>query len=104
MRWMVCVRTAVPVWTLHSAQRRTLVYVIRTLFLECRALAYVVSRWPFTAETSVRFQASPCGVWDGGSRTGTGLLSEYFGFPLPLHSAIAACSLRHLLPIPENLS
>jgi len=78
---MVYVTTAVPVWTQHSAQRRTLVYVIRTLFLECRALAYVVSRWPFTADTRVQFQASPCAVWDGGSRTGTGLLSEYFGFP-----------------------
>jgi hypothetical protein len=97
---MVYVTTAVPVWTLQSAQRRTLVYVIRSLFLECRALAYVVSHWPFTAETCVQFQASPCGVWYGGSRTGTGLLSEYFGFPLPLHFAIAACSLRHLVPTP----
>lgn len=59
---MLCVPTAVPVWTLHSAQRRTFVYVIRTLFLEGHALAYVVSRWPLTAETFVQFQASPCVV------------------------------------------
>lgn len=62
MLWMLYVPTAVPVCALHSAHRRTFVYVIRTLFLEGPAMAYVVSRWPFTAETFVHFQASPCGV------------------------------------------
>jgi hypothetical protein len=62
MRWMLFVPTDVPVWTLHSAHRRMFVYVIRTLFLEGRTMAYVVSLWPFTAETFVQFQASSCGV------------------------------------------
>jgi hypothetical protein len=55
--------------------------VILTSYLEGRAMVYVVSRWPFTAETLVQFQASPCCVRDRRSCTGTGLLSEYFGFP-----------------------
>jgi hypothetical protein len=62
-----------PFWYLHFGIHPT----------ECgRAMAQAVSRRPLTAEVRVHARVNPCEICGGQSGTGTGFLSEFFGFPL----------------------
>ena len=74
------------------------VYVIHTLFLEDHAMAYVVSRCLFTAETLVH--SRPVHVVIGMEEFALGPVCcpNTLVFPSRYNSAITACSLRHLLP------
>jgi hypothetical protein len=61
--------------TITRTQRGVRVY-------QGRAMAQAVSHRPLTAEALVRARANPCGISDRQSGTGTGFLSEFFGFSL----------------------
>jgi hypothetical protein len=47
-------------------------------------MAQAVSHRLVTADVRVRARDSPCGICGGQSCTGTGFLSKFFGFPLPI--------------------
>jgi hypothetical protein len=49
-----------------------------------RAMGQAVSCRPLKAESRVRAQVNRCGICGGQIGTGTGFLSEFFGFPLSI--------------------
>jgi len=51
------------------------------------AMSQTVSRQPLTAESRVRLQVSPCGVYDGQSGTGTEFSDSTSVSPCHYHSS-----------------
>jgi hypothetical protein len=68
------------------------------LYRTCgRDIAQAVSRWLFTAETWVRSQGSPCGIYGGQNNTGTGFPPSPSVYLCQYHSTDVPYSLMYHL-------
>ena len=88
-------------WTVRPQKKeglkRTKIFIIQVdLDLYCRDMAQAFSRQPFTAETGVRSQVSPCQICGGESVSGTGPCPGTPVSPCQYRSAIAPYASSHL--------